>query len=158
MTKLHVVLIVAALTSGLVSCKKESPPTAPATTAPTTAPQVTAPPAATDVVSVANVSLGKALGPDKKVTATTDTFAKGDTIYAVVETTGSGTATVKAKWTYIKGDKTAAVSESTQTIKTTGPAVNEFHVSKPDGWPLGEYQVEILVNDKSAGTKKFTVK
>src|SRR3954470_18058731 len=102
MTKLHVVLIVAALSSGLASCKKESPPTAPATTAPTTAPQVNAPPAATDVVSVANISLGKALGADKKVTATTDTFAKGDTIYAVVETTGSGTATVKAKWTYIK--------------------------------------------------------
>ena len=111
MAKLHVVLVLAALTLGLTGCKKESPPSAPAT-APTPAPQVQAPPPAPDVVSVANISLGKALGPDKKVAAATDTFAKGDTIYAVVETTGSGNATLKAKWTYHKGDKTAPVSET----------------------------------------------
>ncbi len=31
-------------------------------------------------------------------------------------------------------------------------------ISKPDGWPVGNYQVEIFVADKSAGTKAFTVK
>jgi len=92
------------------------------------------------------------------VAAATDTFAKGDTIYAVVETTGSGNATLKAKWTYHKGDKIAPVSESSQTINASGAAASEFHVNKPDGWPLGDYQVEIWVNDKSAGTKKFVVK
>ena len=157
MAKLHVVLVLAVLTLSLAGCKKESPPSAPAT-APKQAPQVQAPPSAPDAVSVANISLGKALGPDKKVAAATDTFAKGDTIYAVVETTGSGNATLKAKWTYHKGDKTASVSESSQTISAGGPAASEFHVNKPDGWPLGDYQVEIWVNDKSAGTKKFVVK
>ncbi len=155
MAKLHLVLILAVLILGVAGCKKESPP-AP-TAAPTPAPQVQVPPAAA-VVSVANISLGKTLGPDKKVAAATDTFAKGDTIYAVVETTGSGSATLKAKWTYIKGDKTAPVSEGSQTISPTGPAASEFHVSKPDGWPLGDYQVEISLNDKPAGSKKFVVK
>ena len=37
------------------------------------------------------------------------------------------------------------------------PATSEFHISKPDGWPAGDYQVEISINDKPAGTKKFTV-
>ena len=117
-----------------------------------------APPLAPDVVSVANISLGKALGADKKVAAVTDTFAKGDTIYAVVETTGSGNATLKAKWTYQKAGKTSPVSESSQSITTSGPAASEVHVNKPDGWPQGDYQLEILVNDKPAGTKKFVVK
>ena len=157
MAKSHVVLVLAALTLGLAGCKKDSPPSAPSA-APKQAPQVQAPPPAPDVVSVANISLGKALGPDKKVAAVTDTFAKGDTIYAVVETTGSGTDTLTAKWTYHKGDKTAPVSESSQTINASGPTATEFHVNKPDGWPLGDYQVEIWVNDKSAGTKKFVVK
>lgn len=157
MAKLHVVLVFAVLTLGIAGCKKESPPSAPAT-APTPAPQVQAPPPAPDVVSVVNISLGKALGPDKKVAAATDTFAKGDTIYAVVETTGSGNDTLTAKWTYHKGDKTAPVSESSRTISASGPTATEFHVSKPDGWPLGDYQVEIWVNNKSAGTKKFVVK
>jgi hypothetical protein len=155
MAKLHAVLVLAVLIAGFAGCKKESPPTTPATV-PTPAPQAQAP--AADVVSVANINLGKALGPDKKVAAATDAFAKADTIYAVVETTGSGNATLKARWTYHKGDKTVPVSEDSKTISATGPAATEFHVSKPDGWPLGDYQVEILLNDKSVGTKKFVVK
>lgn len=155
MTKLRVVLVLAALALGLAGCKKESPTQPPAATP---APQAQTSPPAAGAVSVSNISLGKALGPDKKVAAATDTFGKGDTIYAVVETTGSDRATLKAKWTYHKGDKTASVSEDSKTISPSGPAATEFHVSKPDGWPLGDYQVEISLNDKSVGTKKFVVK
>ena len=157
MAQLRVVLVLAALILGIAGCKKESPPPPPAA-APTPAPQVQAPPPAPNVVSVANISLGKALGPDKKVAAATDTFAKGDTIYVVVETTGSGNATLKARWTYRKGDKSAPVNEGSQTISASGPAASEFHVAKPDGWPVGDYEVEILLDDKSVGTRKFVVK
>lgn len=150
-------LVIAALVLGLAGCKKEAPPPPPPP-APAPAPKVEAPPPAPAVVSVGNITLGKAIGADKKVTAATDTFAKGDTIYASIETTGSGTATLKAKWTFHKGDKAADVSEATDTLNATGPAVTEFHVSKPSGWPPGDYQVEIFLGDKSAGVKKFTVK
>jgi hypothetical protein len=157
MRKAHVLIGLAAIATVLAGCgKKEEAPPPPATVeapAPVPAPSTTAP----AVVTVQSVSLGKAIGPDKKVTAAADTFAKSDTIYAVVDTTGSGNATLKAKWTYHKGDKTAAVDESSQTINATGPATSEFHVSKPDGWPAGDYQVEITLNDQPAGSKKFTV-
>jgi hypothetical protein len=136
--------------------KKEEPAAPPPPKAETSAP-APAPSAAAAEVSVVKIDLGKAIGPDKKVTAAADSFAKNDTIYAAVDTTGSGTATLAAKWTYHKGDQTAAVDESTQTIAPTGPATSEFHVSKPDGWPAGDYQVEISLNGKPAGTKKFTV-
>ena len=158
MAKLHAVLISIAMALGVASCKKEETTTPKSAPAPAPAPQVQAPPPAPAAVSVANISLGKALGPDKKVTAATDIFGKTDTIYAVVETTGSGNATLKAKWTYHKGDKTAPVNESAQTIIASGPAASEFHISKPDGWPPGDYQVEISLNDKPVGTKKFAVK
>ena len=85
-------------------------------------------------------------------------FVKNDSIYASVNTSGAGTATLKAKWTYRTTGQETAVKEDTQTIVPTGPASNEFHISKPDGWPVGNYQVEIFVPDKSAGTKTFTVK
>jgi hypothetical protein len=156
MAKPHLALVLAILILGVAGCKQESPPPPPAKV-PAPAPQVQAPPPAPAVVSVANINLGKALGPDKKVVAATDTFSKGDTIYAVVETTGSGNATLKARWTYHKGDQTATVSEDSQTISASGPAASEFHVSKPDGWPPGDYQVEISLNDKPVGTKKFVV-
>ena len=104
------------------------------------------------------ITLGNAIGAGKKVSQASDSFAKKDTIYAVVDTTGSGTATLKAKWTYRKGGQESLVKEDKQTITPTGPASSEFHISKPDGWPAGDYQVEIFVDDKPARSKAFTVK
>jgi hypothetical protein len=136
----------------VVACgKKEAP--APAAPPATQATQ----PAAPAGVSVAAVNLGNALGADKRVTAPSTSFARNDTIYAVVETMGSGNITLKARWTFHKGDNVAPVNESSQTIAANGPAVNEFHVSMPGGWPAGDYQVEIFADDKSAGVNKFTV-
>ncbi len=155
MTRLTVGLIVATIVLGIAACGKETPQQQKPAPSPPPPAQAPAAPAG---VTVGTINLGKAIGADKKVTAATDTFERNDTIYAVVETTGSGDATLKAKWTYHKGDQVAQVSEDTQTIKASGPATSEFHVSKPDGWPPGEYRVEIFVNDKSAGTKTFTVK
>ena len=34
----------------------------------------------------------------------------------------------------------------------------EFSLSKPDGWPAGQYHIEIFVNDTMATKLKFTVK
>lgn len=150
-------LLIAALLLGFAGCKKEAPPPPPPPAA-APAPKVEAPPPAPPAVNVASVTLGKAIGADKKITAATDTFAKGDTIYAAVETSGSGNAELKAKWTYHKGDKAADVSESTETIIATGPAVTSFKIAKPSGWPLGDYQVEISLGGKSVSTKKYTVK
>ena len=110
------------------------------------------------MVSVSAATLGSAVGADKKVTAATQAFAKKDTIYVSVDTAGSGTATLKAKWTYTTGGKSVPVKEDSQTIQATGPSRTEFHISKPDGWPVGDYQVEVLLNDQVVQTKKFTVK
>jgi hypothetical protein len=108
-------------------------------------------------VTLSAVTLGKAVGADKKVTMPTDMFAKGDTIYASVDTTGSGSATLAAKWTYSKDGQTVPVKEDTATISSTGPSTTEFHISKPDGWPAGMYQVQIAVDGKMAATKSFKV-
>ena len=144
------------LAAGLAACKKD-PPAAPAP-APAPPPASTAPAPAPAAVSVTSATLGKSVGADKNVSAAADSFAKGDTIYVSLATTGSGTATVKARWTYMSGGKSVPVKEDSQTIQASGPSVTEFHVSKPDGWPAGDYQVEILLNDQSVQTRKFTVK
>ena len=79
-------------------------------------------------------------------------------MYVSVDTTGSGTAKLDAKWTYSKGGKVAVVKEDSMTINASGPATNEFHVSKPDGWPAGDYEVQVMLDGKPAGSKKLTVK
>ncbi len=145
----------AALALALAGCgKKEAPPPPPpASVAPPPAPAAPA----VMPVAVAKVTLSKAVDAEKKATAPATTFAPGDTIHAVVETTGTGKAALKAVWTYHKGDKSVPVSELVQEIDAAGPATTEFHISKPDGWPVGDYQVEIFLNGASANSQKFSV-
>jgi len=148
--------VITAFAVALAACgKKEEPPKPAPAPAPAAAP---APAPAPAGVSVSAITVGKAVGADKKVTAATDAFAKGDTFHASIDTAGTGTATLKARWTYSKDGQTAVVKEDTMTVNATGPATHEFHVAKPDGWPTGDYQVEVLLDEKPAGTKKFAVK
>ena len=142
----------------LAACgkKEETPP--PAATTP---PATTTPPPSTAMtpaqgVTVASVDLGTAVGPDQKVTSPTTTFSPKDTIYAAVSTTGAASnATLGAKWTYQDGQ---IVNQSAQTIAPTGPAATAFQISKPDGWPVGKYKVEITKDGVSAGSRDFEVK
>ena len=156
LSKLRLVAVAAASVLALVACGKKEPAPAPAP-APTPVAPAPAPAPVPAGVTVSSVSLGKAVGADKKVTAASDTFAKGDTIYASVDTTGSGSATLAAKWVYTKDGKTVPVKEDTATISATGPATSEFHISKPDGWPVGTYQVDVTLDGKPAATKSFKV-
>ena len=148
------ILAIALVAAGLASCSKEAPP--PKTAPPPAAP---APAPAPAPVAVSAATLGSAVGAGKKVTTATESFAKTDTIYVSIDTTGAGKAVLKAKWTFTTKDgKTVPVKEDTQTLDAAGPATTEFHVSKPDGWPAGNYQVEVLLDDKVVQTKKFAVK
>ncbi len=161
MTKQHskyLTLVVAmAGALALSACgKKETPaPVPPPVVAPAPAPVAPPPPVAVPV-AVASVDLGSAVGADQRVTAPTTTFGPKDTIYAAVSTTGMApNAAISAKWTYQDGQ---TVNESSQTIAPTGPAVTSFHISKPDGWPVGNYKVVISLNGTSAASKDFSVK
>ena len=133
----------------LVACQRsEAPAVAPpapvATPAPAPAP-----------FRVSGIELGKAIDADKRVTAPSSSFAPGDTIYASVATVGaSPSVTLVARWTYQDGQ---LVNEETQAIAPTGAAVTEFHIAKPDGWPVGSYQLEVIANGTSAGTRAFQV-
>src|SRR5262245_11558506 len=137
---------------GGAACKKSEPPPPPPTTA---APTTTLPPAP----SVGGVTLGNAIGADKKVSAPSEAFGAKDTIYASVDTAGTGHVKLRALWSFVKGEKTAKVDETTIEFESSGPATNEFHVSKPSGWPKGDYRVEIFLNDSqaAAATRSFKV-
>jgi len=111
----------------------------------------------TSGIKVTNVDLGRNVGGDKHVTDATTSFSPNDVIYASVLTSGtSPSATVKVRWTY-EGDG-QVVDESEQTITTTGDTATEFHISKPNGWPAGNYKAEVYLNGQLVQTKEFEVK
>lgn len=124
----------------------------PVTEAP---PPVQTPPAAVPV-SVTSITLGNQVDGSQNVSTPSDTFAPTDTVYASVATSGtSQSATLSAKWTYQDGQ---SVNESSQTIAPNGDAVTTFHIAKPDGWPTGDYKVEVSLDGNVVQSKDFTIK
>jgi len=117
-------------------------------------------PAAADTLKVGAVTLGNAVGADKKVAKAKNAFAPSDkTIYASVATDGSTAgATLNAKWTYQDGDTTTTVSDISQSISTEGPAVTTFKIQNPNEWPEGKYKVTISLNGQAVGNEAFEVK
>lgn len=112
-------------------------------------------PGATEPVRVTDVALGRAIGSDKTVSEATSTFRPTDTIYVSVRTEGTAaSSTLTARWTFEDGQ---VVDESSETIAPTGPEVTEFHVSNPDGWPAGGYEVAISLDGQPVETASFTV-
>jgi len=108
-------------------------------------------PAPGQAVRVVDVTIGNSVKPDNTVQNVTDTFSPKDTIFAAVRTEGAGTATLEVKWTY-KDSQT--VKTDTKTINPTGAAVTEFSIQKPEGWPAGDYRVDILVSGTTATVSK----
>ena len=126
------------------ACKKDEPAPAP----PAAAPASTTP-------AVASVNVGTSIGPDKRITSTGTTIGTRDTIYASVATDGNGPATLVARWTTEDG---TVVSTDSQRVNLAGPAVTEFHISRPRAWPAGRYRVEILLNGQTAGRSEFEIR
>ncbi|MDQ6894088.1 MAG: hypothetical protein M3167_15580 [Acidobacteriota bacterium] len=152
-TRIRAALVAAILGSAIVfsACKKaETPAPAPAAAEPAAPAAI---PAA--AVSVTDLSVGKSVGPDKKVQTPADTFAPKDTIFASISTDGSAPSSVIAvKWTFGDGQ---IVKEDSKSIAPTGPAVTEFSIQKASGWPKGNYKVDVTVDGKPGPSKTFKV-
>lgn len=107
-------------------------------------------------IIVTSVELGRAVGSDYKVTMPTTTFDPKDVIYASVSTAGSAKiATLGARWSYQDGQ---TVNSSSENIAPNGSAATAFHIAKPDGWPSGNYEVEIFLDGRAVATKAFSVR
>lgn len=139
------------LAVALAGCNRQGPEPAKAP-APAPTAQTSAPASAT----VTDVNLGRSLTAQQTIGDQTDVFSPTDTIYASVKTQGTGSPTVlEARWTYQDGQ---VIKMDRQTLAPMqGTAVSEFHVSKPDGWPTGQYKLEILTDGKLTETREFKV-
>ncbi len=112
-------------------------------------------PPMTSALRVDEIEIGKGLDADKSVRDGTNDFGVRDTVYVAVQTDGSGSGTLAAKFTFQDGQ---TVEETSQNIAPTGEAWHEFHIQKATAWPAGKYKVEVMLNGMSAGTKDFSIK
>jgi hypothetical protein len=110
----------------------------------------------TSAPDVDDIELGRSVDANKRVVDGVDDFNPNDTIYVSVKTDGAAAnSEVKVRWTYQDGQ---LVKEDKRTISAGGDAWTEFHISKPGGFPKGEYKVTTYVNGVERGNKNFEVK
>jgi hypothetical protein len=109
---------------------------------------------------VSMIETGKHIDANKRVTDTTSTFAPNDTVYVSVQTNNAtATTMLKAVVTFQDGQVVDSTTQTVATAVTAGtPSVTEFHLSKPGGWPVGDYTIEVWLDGQSAGTRTISVK
>ncbi len=110
--------------------------------------------------SVTAVAVGNAAGADGKVTVPTTTFGTNDTIIASITTSTSDPAatvagTLNAKLSYQDGQ---VVSDEPKSFNFAGPGTTNFTFSKPGGWPVGKYKLDVSLNGAQAQSTEFDVK
>ncbi|TWT22292.1 hypothetical protein FQY83_04475 [Luteimonas marina] len=153
-TRLSQALLVAVIGSvALIGCKKKEEP-APVPPPAAVEPAPLPPPAAAPA-TVSSVTLGNAIDANNTIATPLTAFAAGDTIHASVATDGASPGSLTAKWTHV--DSSQTVAEETKDVPA-GPAVTDFHIAKPDGWPTGKYKVEVSLDGSVVNTSEFEVK
>lgn len=154
--------LAAALALGGCGKKDDSASQVPSTPPPDISTPAT-PPAAMAPAAEANASevrfssmqLGSTIDANNKISASGDSFAPRDSIYAEVDTAGSGNATLAAKWTYQDGQ---TVHEDSKTLDPTGPQTTVFMINRPSGFPAGNYKVDISLDGRQVASKDFSIK
>jgi len=159
-TRWSLLLLPLAVLSLSTACHKNNPASAtvsnPSSSTSTSLPGAQQP--ASGPLAVSGVTLGKSLRSDQRVSDAVGDFDPKDTVYASVETTGAAkNAKLVARWSYDGPNGKQKVEEQSNTISPNNDAVTEFHISKPEGFPAGNYELEILLNGQQVSTKTFKV-
>jgi len=109
-----------------------------------------------EAVDPLDLEVGRALKADNHVTDKSTRFSPNDSVYIVVMSKGSVSgARMEAIISYQTG---AMVYDSTRVVDLKGPAATVFQASNASGWPVGKYQLRVMITGKSYRTWDFEVK
>ena len=148
---------IAAVALTAAACNRDAAVDDETRTAPGTVDQPAAAPAPGATLRVTDVALGRAMRGDTAVVEEVGDFKPADTIHAVVKHEGAATeARLTARWTFQDGQ---VVDERTETISPTGTGATytHFQISKPGGWPTGNYKLTLLLNGQEVESEDFEI-
>lgn len=97
---------------------------------------------------------GKTLNSDNSVGIQGTRFTPNETLYVSVLTKGPGTGTIQAKWTF----RGTVVQEGSKDVSYQNSAATEFHLQYAGKLPVGDYNVEILIDGGPVATRTLEVK
>ncbi len=102
------------------------------------------------------IEIGRSLNPDDSMRDATRLFLPTNVPHVSILLAGTGPqANVAVRWTREDG---VVLERMSRAVALSGRAAAGFKLEQRDGWPLGKYVVEVLVNGVPAGTKEFEVR
>lgn len=105
---------------------------------------------------IANLMIGKRLGPQNRIAEPTFQFQPQDTVYVSMGLEGArAEGQLAARWLAQTGK---TVDSTAQPIAPGDSANKEFHLSQPSGWKPGNYLVTVYLNGDSVEAKTFAVR
>ena len=104
-------------------------------------------------LEVSAVQTGRSLNSDNSVASHTSTFSPTDTMYVAVLTGARGSGTIAVRWSL--GGR--VIHEATKDVAYNDQAATDFRFQAADGFPVGEYSIEVLLDGKSVETRRVRV-
>jgi hypothetical protein len=105
---------------------------------------------------VANIMIGKRLGPRNRIAEPTFQFQPQDTVYVSMAVEGApGEGKLAARWVAQTGK---TLDSTAQPIAAGDSANKEFHLAQSAGWKPGNYLVTLYLNGDSVEAKTFAVR
>ncbi|MBN8717716.1 hypothetical protein [Thermomonas sp.] len=147
--------IVLALGMLLAGCQRTAPPPAAPTAAMPARPAAT-PPVASGA-RIARLELGDAVDAQGRVVVPQIRFTPHATFHASAELQLADAAphTLDAHWFYL--DTRQTIFEERKLLTGPGSRLTVFQLSKPDGWPPGQYRLELRLDGQLAQARVFEV-
>jgi hypothetical protein len=109
-------------------------------------------------VSTANIS-NAWMSTDKEGNSKTATFSPDQIFYAQVELKNAPDDTkVKASWTAVSVEGTEPNKAIDSAEITSGDGLVHFNLENNGSWPVGQYKVDLYLNDALAKTLTFEVR
>ena len=104
-------------------------------------------------LNVAVIQTGKTLNSDHSVGTFASSFRPNDTMYVSLLTTGRGAGTMTVRWSFAGRQ----IHEVTKNVSYNDQAATDFRFEAADGFPVGDYTIDILVDGKSIEKRRVKV-
>lgn len=104
-------------------------------------------------LNVVGIQTGKSLNTDHSVGIHAASFHPDDTMYVSVLSNGRGKGTITVKWT-LGG---TVLQTLTKKVSYNDQAATDFRFQAADGFPVGDYAIDVIVDGKAFETRRVKV-
>jgi hypothetical protein len=106
-----------------------------------------------DPLVIQTIQTGKSLNSDNSIGQHAATFGPKEPMYVSVLTTARGSGTITVRWTFYG----RTLHEVTKEVSYNDASATDFRFAAADGFPPGEYRIEVLLDGQPAGERTVRV-